>query len=61
MARRRVTQERLAQALHLSQPAVSRRLKGEVDFTVSELAVVAELLDVDAAHLVTVAAGERAS
>lgn len=51
MARRRVTQADLAAALKMSQPAVSRRLNGAVDFTVSELAIVADLLELDASDL----------
>lgn len=51
MARRRVTQSDLASALNMSQPAVSRRLNGTVDFTVSELTTVAALLGLDASDL----------
>lgn len=60
MARHRITQERLAQKLQMSQPAVSRRLKGEVDFTVTELAAVAELLDTTVSELAD-AAGLRSA
>lgn len=48
---RGVTQMRLAAALQLSQPAVSRRMRGEVDWSLRELRVVAELLDVPLSSL----------
>jgi predicted transcriptional regulator len=57
MARKRVTQESLAAHLHLSQAAVSRRLKGVVGFSVHELVLTARLVDVTVASLV----GERAA
>lgn len=53
MARRRVSQEVLARALRISQAAVSRRLNGTVDFTVTEIHTIAEVLQVDAAELLT--------
>lgn len=53
MARQYCTQETVARALHLSQAAVSRRLRGTVDFTITELHEIAELLDVDIADLVS--------
>lgn len=46
MARHRVTQTSLAGYLHLSQAAVSRRLKGEVAFDSDELTVVAQVVGV---------------
>ena len=52
MRRRHVTQAALAAALSLSQAAVSRRLSGSVDFTVTELHIAATLLDVDVAELI---------
>lgn len=51
MTRKNCTQESVAKALGVSQAAVSRRLRGTVDFTVTELAIVAELLEVPAATL----------
>jgi transcriptional regulator with XRE-family HTH domain len=51
MARRSIRQIVLAQRLGLSQAAISRRLKGETEFSVAELLVVAELLGVPAASL----------
>lgn len=51
MARARVTQTQLAAALGLSQPAISRRLQGKVDFTVSELRDVAAMLGVPISQL----------
>lgn len=51
MARNRVTQTTLANHLHLSQAAVSRRLKGEVPFNSDELAVVAQIVGVSVGAL----------
>lgn len=51
MARRRVTQGMLAERLHLSQAAVSRRLKGDVEFGVNELLEAADLIGVPAGTL----------
>jgi transcriptional regulator with XRE-family HTH domain len=51
MARRRITQAALAQTLGMSQATVSRRLRGSVPFTVSELDQVARVLAVPAASL----------
>lgn len=53
MARRRATQGALAAALGVTQQAVSRRLRGDVEFTVTELQIVAETLGVDPARLLT--------
>lgn len=47
----RRTQSDLAGRLGLSQAGVSRRLAGQVEFTVSELATVAAFLDVPMAEL----------
>lgn len=44
VARRRVSQEELADALGISQGAVSRRLLGRVEFSLTELEKTAELL-----------------
>ena len=51
MARRRVTQDQVAQRLGLSQSAVSRRLGGHLPFDVAELSAVAEILGVTPASL----------
>lgn len=51
MARQRARQGGLATAMRLSQPATSRRLSGEVPFTVDELQAAATFLGVDAAAL----------
>jgi transcriptional regulator with XRE-family HTH domain len=45
-ARRRTTQVGLADVIGLSQAAVSRRLRGEIPFTVDELAKVATHFEV---------------
>lgn len=46
LAESEVSQERAAQVLGLSQAAMSRRLSGRVDFTISELLDLAEWLGV---------------
>ena len=46
MARSRVTQATLAARLHLSQAAVSRRLKGDVAFNADELTIVSQVVGV---------------
>lgn len=46
MARQRMSQSRLAELLGVAQQTISRRIVGEVPFDVSELARVAELLNV---------------
>ena len=46
VARRGLSQSALAAALNLTQSAVSRRLSGTVEFTASELAALAEHLQV---------------
>jgi len=53
MARQRVTQATIAAALGTSQQAVSARLNGRVAFDVNELALVATILKVDSAELLT--------
>lgn len=47
LARANRTQQTLAAHLHLSQPAVSRRLSGEVSFSIDELVSIAEYLSVE--------------
>lgn len=47
MARRKITQLAVANALGVSIAAVSRRLSGHVAWDVDDLAVVAQLLDMD--------------
>ena len=61
MARSRVTQADLAVGLGISQAAVSRRLTGMVDFTVSELDAVASVLGVPTASLLPAALARSAS
>lgn len=51
MARRAVPQTLVAERLGLSQTAMSRRLRAKVEFTVSELVTIADVLDVDPASL----------
>lgn len=54
MAERKITQERVADHLGLKQPAIARRLSGEVPFDVNELSQVAGLLDVQVSTLTEV-------
>jgi transcriptional regulator with XRE-family HTH domain len=51
MARRGVSQVKMAAALGLSQPSVSARLRGVTPFDVDELHAVADFLDVPVAAL----------
>ena len=51
MARRRVTQTSIANDLHISQAALSRRLSGMVPFDVKELSALASLLDMPVSSL----------
>lgn len=44
VARQRITQVDIADALGISQPAVSRRLRGEMSLRISELDIFAALL-----------------
>jgi transcriptional regulator with XRE-family HTH domain len=46
MARRKISQEAVAQTLGLSQASVSARLRGVTPFRVDELLRIADLLDV---------------
>lgn len=52
MARAGVTQTDLAAALGITQPAVSSRLKGRIDWRLRELHTVADALGIPVAVLV---------
>lgn len=52
LARASRTQQSLAAHLHLSQPAVSRRLSGDVSFSIDELVSIAAYLGIDVAVFV---------
>ncbi len=52
MARRRVSQQTLANAMDLSFMSISRRMSGHVSFSISELYRVAEILKVDIRTLI---------
>ena len=52
LARQGISQTDLAASLRKSQPTVSRRLLGRVPFSVDELDIIADLLDVPMAQLV---------
>jgi len=56
MARQRKSQTAIAKALNMSQVAVSRRLRGEVDFTVTDLARLADVLGVPLAQFIPIEA-----
>lgn len=51
MTRRRVKQSDLAAVLHVTQPQISQRLNGRVEFTVSELETLARYFGVSPAEL----------
>lgn len=51
LARRRMKQGDVAEVLGLTQSAMSRRLVGEVEFTVTELRKLADALQVPASTL----------
>ena len=61
MSRRTITQSTLAAALHCSQAAVSRRLAGTVEFNVSELEAIAEILGVEITELLGDPSSERSA
>ena len=52
LARAGKTQGALTAVLHLSQPAISRRLSGQVPFTIDELSAAAAFLDIPLSTLV---------
>ena len=47
MARRGMMQQELATAIGLSQPGLSKRIRGVVPFDVDELAAIAAVLNID--------------
>jgi transcriptional regulator with XRE-family HTH domain len=51
MARRRISQQQLANHLGVSQGAISKRLAGTVPFDVNEVGAIAELLGVHISDL----------
>lgn len=51
LARRRWTGRRLARHMGYSPSTMNRRINGEIEFTITELATIAELLDVPLAVL----------
>ena len=55
LARNKIRQAAVAEALSLSRASVSRRLKGERPFTVPELLVVADLAGVSPSEFFTAA------
>jgi transcriptional regulator with XRE-family HTH domain len=61
MARRRVSQGELADHLEVSQAAISRRLSGEVAWSVPELISIALFLDVAAESLLSPASSTAAT
>lgn len=52
MGRRQISQTALAEAIGISQPGVSKRLKGSVAWTLPELTKVAEVLETPLAALI---------
>lgn len=55
MRRKRKTQADMAVVLGFTRQAVSRRLTGQTDFSVTELQRIADFLEVSAADLIEVA------
>lgn len=51
MARRDLTQQRLASEIGMAQQSLSRRLRGDTPLTVDELQAIADVLGVPAAAL----------
>lgn len=49
MAEKRITQEQLAEKLNLSRNSVSKKVSGQRQFTVDELKIITELLEVEIA------------
>jgi transcriptional regulator with XRE-family HTH domain len=54
IARKRVKQNALAAALGLSQPAISRRLSGDIEFSITELTATAQLLNIPLGDLLPI-------
>jgi len=52
LARKRISQTKVAEHLNVSRQNVAQRLNGKVDFRVSELIAIAGLLDIPVAALV---------
>lgn len=52
LARRKVSQVKIAALLDISQVGVSRRLRGETPLDVNELVKIADFLEVPAAHFI---------
>lgn len=59
MARRQCSSRNLATRLGWNEPYLSRRLTGKVPFTVGEMAVIADLLDVPVSRFFEVDTGVR--
>lgn len=59
MGRRRVNQSQLAQALGMTQSAVSKRLNGHIAFDIKELDRIAEFLGIEVAELFGAPPGQR--
>lgn len=53
VARRRIPQRVLAEALGLTQQSVSMRLAGKTPIDLNELGIIANVLGVEPAHLIT--------
>lgn len=49
VARRGIAQSALAEALHMNQAGISRRLNGRIDFSASELSTLGQVLSVPVA------------
>ncbi len=54
LARRRVNRQALAKAMGIGPMAISRRMSGQVSFSIAELYRVAEILKVDISALIAI-------
>lgn len=54
MADKSISQYKAARSLNLSQAAISRRLSGDVEFSISELTAIAALLEVPIGDLLPI-------
>jgi transcriptional regulator with XRE-family HTH domain len=53
LARKKITQGQLADALGMTQPAISRRVSGQLPFDVDEIQRIAEFLSVPVTQFMT--------
>ena len=61
MARVGLSQEKLGEALGMSQAQVSQRLAGRIDWRISEIQAIAKILNIPVSTLVTDAADDSSA